>query len=90
MALSSKKKYTFLTVETKLNILEKWKCVITCRDLWEETSTISDIKVKRAKLEQFASKLACEEGTLKRKTARSANNKALEDALYVWSLKGEA
>ena len=35
-------------------------------------------------MEQFASKLNSEEGTLKRKTARSANNKALEDAMYMW------
>ncbi|KAK9701880.1 Tc5 transposase DNA-binding domain [Popillia japonica] len=50
----------------------------------ESTSTISDIKAKRVQLEQFASKLDSEEGTLKRKTARPANNKVLEDAMYIW------
>ncbi|KAK9751248.1 Tc5 transposase DNA-binding domain [Popillia japonica] len=48
------------------------------------TSTIRDIKAKRVQLEQFASKLDSEEGTLKRKTARPTNNKALEDAMYIW------
>ncbi|KAI4469228.1 hypothetical protein MML48_2g00003618 [Holotrichia oblita] len=48
------------------------------------TSAISDIKTKKAQLEQFALKLDSEEGTLSRNTARSANNKALEDAMYMW------
>lgn len=88
MASSSKKKHTFLTVETKLKILErlgKGESGVSLAKIYGVgTSTISDIKAKRAQVEQFASKLNSEEGTLKRKTARSANNKALEDAMYVW------
>ncbi|KAJ8891368.1 hypothetical protein PR048_010884 [Dryococelus australis] len=41
------------------------------------TSNINDIKPKRAQLEQFASKLDCEEGALKRKTARSVKQQSL-------------
>lgn len=88
MASSSKKRHTFLNVETKLKILERLSKGESGASLAKiygvGTSTISDIKVKRSQLEQFASKLDSEEGTLKRKTARSANNKALEDAMYIW------
>lgn len=88
MASSSKKKHTFLNVETKLKILERLSKGESGASLAKiygvGTSTISDIKAKKAQLEQFALKLDSEEGTLKRKTARSANNTALEDAMYMW------
>lgn len=88
MASSLKKTHTFLNVVTKLKILErllKGKSGVSLAKIYGVgTSTISDIKTKRAQLEQFALKLNSEEGTLKRKTARSTNNTALEDAMYMW------
>jgi len=87
-SISKKKKHNFLTVETKLEILarlKKGESGVSLAQIYNVgTSTISDIKAKRVQLEQFASKLDSQEGTLKRKTARPASNKALEDAMYIW------
>lgn len=64
MASSSKKKHTFLTIETKLKILErlgKGESGVSLAKIYGVgTSTISDIKAKRAQLEQFVSKLDAE------------------------------
>ncbi|KAJ8866499.1 hypothetical protein PR048_032342 [Dryococelus australis] len=91
MASSSKKKHTFLTVETKLKILErlgKGESEVSLANIYGVgTSTVSDIKSKRVQLEQFVSKLDCEKGTLKRKIAHPANNKALEDAIYMHGIR---
>lgn len=48
------------------------------------TSTVSDIECNPAKLEQFASKLDSEEGTLNRKTFHAANTAEVENATYIW------
>ncbi|KAJ8877374.1 hypothetical protein PR048_021828, partial [Dryococelus australis] len=88
MALSSKKKCTVLTVETKLKILARLgkgeSGIYLAKIYGVGTSTIRDVKPKRVQVKQFAPKLDCEDGTLRRKTAPSAKNKALEDAMYVW------
>ena len=56
-----KKKHTFLTVETNLEILarlKKGESGVSLAQIYNVgTSTISDIKAKRVQLEQFASKL---------------------------------
>ena len=44
------------------------------------TSTTSDLKRKKDSLLEYASKLDSQEGSKNRKTFRTANNSALEDA----------
>jgi hypothetical protein len=85
---SKKRKHTFLTIETKLEILKKLSKGESGASLAKfygvGTSTISDIKAKKDGIEKFALKMDSEEGSQTRKTVRLANNAELEDAMYIW------
>lgn len=83
----TKRKHTFLTIEQKLEILNKLakgeSGASLARIYGVGKATISDIKKSKDGLVKFASKLDCEDGSKKRKTLRTANDSKLEDAVYV-------
>ena len=86
-AWSRKKKHIFLSTESKLQILSKLSEGESGTSLAKMygagTSTISDIKMKKDIMLQYASKLNSEDGSKTRKTLRMANNTALKDAMFI-------
>lgn len=83
-----KRKHTFLTIERKLEILNRLEKGESGSFLAKEygvgKATISDIKKKRNDILNFASKLDSDDGPKLRKTTRTAKDNSLEDAMFLW------
>jgi len=83
-----KRRRTTLSIETKLEICKRLKKGATLKALSAEyglgKSTVSDIKRSEEKLKSFASRMDSTEGSLKRKTMKSASDCVLDDAVYLW------
>lgn len=91
MASSSgtlKRKHTFLTIETKIEILNRLEKGESGSSLAKEygvgKATISDIKKMKNTILNFASKLDSDDGSKLRKTTRTAKDSSLEDAVFLW------
>lgn len=90
MASSSKlkRKHVSLTIQTKvdiLNRLEKGESGSSLANAFGVgKATITDIKKKKNEILNFASKVDSDDGSRLRKTIRTANDKSLEDAVYLW------
>lgn len=83
-----KRKHKFLTIETKLEILNRLERGESGSSLSKHygvgKATISDIKKKKGSILTFASKLDSDDGSKVRKTTRTANDSSLEDAMFLW------
>lgn len=82
-----KRKHTFLTIERKLEILNRLEKgesgSFLAMEYGVDKATISDIK-KRNDILNFASKLDSDDGPKLRKTMRTAKDNSLEDAMFLW------
>lgn len=81
---ASKRKQKFLTIESKveiLNRLAKGESATSLAKFYDVgKSTITDIRNKKKEILRFASKL----GSKKRKTMRTAKDATLDDAVFLW------
>ena len=88
MATCNKRKRQVLSIEQKLEICRRLRGGASITALSKELeigkSTIYDIKRNEEKLNSFATKMDCTEGSLKRKTMKLASDTKLDDALYLW------
>lgn len=90
MASSSKlkRKHVSLTIKNKVEILDRLEKGESGSSLAKVfgvgKATITDIKKKKNDILNFASKVDSEDGSKLRKSIRSANDKSLEDAVYLW------
>ncbi|KAK9685164.1 CENP-B N-terminal DNA-binding domain [Popillia japonica] len=85
----SKRKQKFLTIESKVEILNRRAKSESARSLAKfydvGKSTITAIKKNQKKdILRFASKLDSDDGSKKRKTMRTAKDATLDDAVFLW------
>lgn len=89
--MSGKRKRVVLSMRDKLNILQQLNKGASGVNLAKQygvgTSTISDIKKNSESLLKFTTTLDSEEGSKHRKTMKTAENKDLEKAMYVWFIQ---
>ncbi len=88
---TSKRKRTVLSIAQKLEIIthldkgESVQCLMKRFGVGE--STIYDVKYNKESILAFASQMGGKEGSTKRKTMKLAENKKLEEAMYVWFIQ---
>jgi hypothetical protein len=89
--MSSKRKRVVLSVSDKLTIIKRLKSGSSGASLAQEygvgKATISEIKKKSDSILKFACVLDSADGSLNRKTMKTAKNQDLDTAVYTWFMQ---
>ena len=88
MSTSSKRKHNTLSIEKKIEIINrlfKGESGSSLAEIYDiGKATISAIKNKKGEIMAYASKLDSSDGSKLRKTMKMAKDSALEDAMFLW------